>query len=102
MRTSIFYRPLAILMALLLLPPFAWFTGAGHIWLAQGQTGCAPAASRIIQDVGGFCDANWASTADVQQFESDTVSAWLTAHQLPQSDSSVIYQLGRSDLRSEL
>src|SRR5262249_12730281 len=105
MRRSIFYQPLAAFLAVLLLPPFAWVTGAGHISLAKAQfdVGCAPAAGRIIQDLGGLCDANFAiPSADVLQFERDTVNGWLTAHQLPQSDSAVIYQYGRSDLRSEL
>jgi len=107
MRNSIFYQPLVVFMAVMMLPPFSWITGAGQassvsVKAQSSFGGCAPDASRIIQDIGGNCDANWASTADVQQFESETVSAWLHEHQLPPSDSSVIYQYGRLDLRSEL
>ena len=107
MRRSIFYQPLAVFLAVILLPPFSWITGAGEASPAslKGQiviTACGPDAGRIIQDLGSDCGPNWANTADVQQFESEMVSAWLTAHKLPQSDKSIIYQLGRLDLRSEL
>ncbi len=107
MRRSILYQPLAVLLAVIMLPPFSWISGAGRassmsVTAQINVPGCTPSAGRIIQDLGGFCDPNWADTADVQQFENDTVSAWLTAHQLPQSEGALIYQFGRSDLRSEL
>ena len=41
-------------------------------------------------------------TSDLRQFESDTVQAYLAWHGLPSTDASLIYQYGRSDLRSEL
>jgi hypothetical protein len=41
-------------------------------------------------------------TADLQQFESDTVQAFLTLHGLPSTDAPLIYQYGRADLRAQL
>src|SRR5262245_49089428 len=105
MRNSIFYQPLAVIMAILMLPPFTSITGTSATSLAEAQsfTGCAPVSSRIIQNIGGLCDSNFAvPSAILQQFEVETVSAWLTIHGLPQSARSMIYELGRSDLRSEL
>jgi hypothetical protein len=107
MRRSIFYQPLAVFMAVLMLPPFSWVLGAGREspMAAKAQidlSGCEPNSQRIIQNLGGFCDDTWAPTAYVQQLENDSVSSWLQAHQMPPSDRSIIYQIGRSSLRSEL
>src|SRR5262245_11168724 len=105
LRRCLFYRPLAVFMAVMMFPPFSWVTGSSQVSRVLAQInvgGCAPDASRIIQDLGGTCDANWASTADVQRFESEMASNWLKAHQLEETDISMIYQYGRIDLRSEL
>ena len=102
-----YYKPLALALAFLLLaPPISWVSGVGHTSRAEAQiviSGCAGSPDRIIQNLGILCDPNFpAQFADVQQFESDTVRGYLAAHSLPQTDSSLIYQVGRSDLRSEL
>src|SRR5262245_60171976 len=105
LRRCLLYKPLAVFMAVMMFPPFSWVTGSSQVSRVLAQSnigGCTPDASRIIQDLGGSCDANWASTADVQQFESEMASAWLQIHQLEETDISMIYQYGRIDLRSEL
>ena len=102
-----YYKPLALALAFLMLaPPISWVTGVGGTSRAEAQiviSGCAGSQDRIVQNLGILCDPNFpAQPADIQQFESDAVRGYLAAHLLPQTDSSLIYQVGRSDLRSEL
>jgi hypothetical protein len=109
LRRSLIYQPLAILMSILLLPAISWMDG--------GDAGPRPfqAAAQIISG----CDADPSSTSiirkycvttasgetfdyhtDLIQLENDAVSAYLAEHGLPPSDAHLIYDLGRSDLRS--
>src|SRR5215467_12098456 len=95
-------RAIAFALALLLiLPPAAWVSSprAGGYFQARAQGisvgSCDFSPNRIIQDI---CDAG----SDMSQFEADGVNDWLALHQMPQSAASVIYQYGRSDLRSEI
>jgi|GEM_PF-6644551 len=41
-------------------------------------------------------------TADIAQLESDSVQAFLAAHNLPSTDAALLYKYGRRDLRDEL
>src|SRR5215813_50803 len=98
MRRSLYFRPLAIGLAFLLLriplPP--------PIGLAQpafaGVDSCSPSADRILQDIcpDGTPDGT------LIKFEQDIVHDWLTLHRMPLSNAALIYQHGRSDLRSDI
>ena len=101
LRRSIVYQPLAVLMAILMLPALSWldFAGAGaRLFQARAQVGgCAATGNTIIQN---YCANGTGYSLDLTQFESDAVSAYLVLHNLPQSDAHVIYDYGRSDLRN--
>jgi len=65
---------------------------APYLAHAQSVVACAPSQNRIIQ----VCDP------DLVQFDSDSAQAYLTAHSLPATDSSTLFQYARTDLRNEL
>jgi hypothetical protein len=104
-RRSILFQPLAALLAFLILPLRVGASGNGGHFRelgAGGQTivGCAPLGGTAIVQL--YCGAGNFPTAyaDLVQLESDSVSGYLGLHNIPQTNSSVIYQYGRSDLRS--
>ena len=77
--------------------------GAGLLQAAppvsiQAAGGCSPASGRIIQQV---CDTGSVDN-DVLLFEDEIIADWLTTHEIPLIQSPLIYQYGRTDLRSEL
>jgi hypothetical protein len=76
------FQAVALVSAMMLAPPPA------H---AQATT-CTPSQSSIIQ----VCDP------DLVQFDSDSVQAYLAAHSLPATDSSIMFQYARTDLRNQL
>ena len=78
-----FFQPLALGFAMMLAPHLA------HAW---DFGACLAIQGRIIQ----ACDP------DLAQFDSDTVQAYLAAHSLPATDSSIMFQYARTDLRNEL
>ncbi|HEY7389766.1 MAG TPA: dockerin type I domain-containing protein [Bryobacteraceae bacterium] len=85
-------------LSLLLFTPAAW-----------AQFNCTPSGSEIFQQYsitvsnGQITGCTFtAVNPDLQQLESDMVNAWLAFHQLPASDSSIIYQYGRVDLRNQI
>jgi hypothetical protein len=105
---SVIYKPLAAVLAVLLIPSLSSFEstagiplGAAKSFQASAQTiqGCAPSpANAIIQTL---CPGNnTAYVADLQKLESDAVSAYLGLHGLPATDAQMIYTYGRADLRS--
>ena len=76
-------------------PPFVLACAAmmaPHPGYAQAPVACPPSQNRIIQ----VCDPGLA------QFDSDSVQAYLTAHSLPATDASTVFQYARTDLRDEL
>jgi hypothetical protein len=81
MRRSIFYQPLAVFLAVILLPPFSWISGGGASSVAVkaqiSVSGCGPDSHRIIQNLGGLCDPNWAPTEEVKAFEDSVIADWL-------------------------
>jgi hypothetical protein len=109
LRRRLIYKPLAILMSLLLMPAVSWIDdsrGGPRPFHASAQVigGCNadPSSKSIIRK---YC----VTTAAGQTFdyhdalvrlESDAVNLYLNEHGLPASDAAVIYDLGRSDLRS--
>ena len=108
---SVIYRPLAVLLAILLLPSLSWLdSGVGlnsgsssGPFQASAQIvtgGCHPSqANAIIQNV---CPGGLFLAPDLYQLESDAVSAYLAEHNLPATDAHLIYDEGRTDLRSAI
>src|SRR5215471_16248304 len=79
------YKPLAILMAILLAPGLSWMgSGAGaRPFQASAQIqlqGCASTNNSIIQT---YCANGVIYFNDLVQFESDSVAAYLAMHGLP-------------------
>lgn len=85
-------------LALMLLAHLPVATPIGPVRPALAQDACGPSADRILQDI---C-RDEQTRLNLMEFEEDTVNGWLTAHQMPLSDAGLIYQHGRSDLRSVL
>jgi hypothetical protein len=99
LRRWIVYRPLAVTMAILLLPFLSWIEGAGtRPFQANAQVGgCTSTTNSIIQS---YCVNNTDYFTDLTQLEQDAVNAYLAAHILPASDAHLIYDQGRTDLRT--
>ena len=98
LRRWLIYRPLAVLVAILLLPGLPGMEGeSGSAAVSAQVAACTPDGNSIIRN---YCVEGAFYGADLVQFERDAVSAYLALHQIPQSDAYVIYQYGRSDLRN--
>ena len=82
LRRSFIYQPLAVLMAILMLPALSWldFGGAGaRPFQAHAQVGgCNATGNTIIQN---YCANGTGYSLDLTQFENDSVSAYLTGRQ---------------------
>jgi hypothetical protein len=61
--------------------------------------GCASTTNSIIQS---YCVNGVVYGNDLVQFESEAVSSYLALHNLPASDSQLVYQYGREDLRNAI
>lgn len=100
------FRPLAAVMAILVLPVLACLDGnpsnAG-MFKAAAQvviSGCnGDGTNKIIQN---FCVGGVAYSSDLQQLEVDAVNSYIGEHGLTTSDVSLIYSVGRSDLRTAI
>jgi hypothetical protein len=98
LRQWLIYKPLAVLLMILLLPTLPWIGGASAPYQASAQVqGCAATGTSIIRN---YCVDNVAYSADLFQLEQDAVSAYLALHGIPQTEAHVIYDYGRSDLRN--
>src|SRR5262249_6989345 len=106
MRKRAFYRPLAVLMALLVLPVSSSAAGVGSsaplplpVEATQQIGGCVadPTSPSIIRQ---YCVNGTVYASDLIQLETDAVSMNLAEVGLSASDAHVIYDYGRSDLRS--
>ncbi len=108
----IFYKPLATLLAILMAPAFSWIGSDGaqrgsSAFQAHAQTasGCGSGTNTLIQNYCGtsttFSGYNLYHN-DLVQLETDSIDAYLGAHNLPASDSTVIYGYGRADLRDSI
>ena len=102
LRRSLIHKPLAVLMSILLLPALTWMESGGSsarpfTAQAQGIQGCTSTTNSIIQS---YCVNGVVYYTDLVQFESDSVSAYLALHNLPQTDTQLIYSAGRTDLRT--
>ena len=109
LRRSLIYQPLAAFIAVLLVPSISWFESTVGIPLgptarafqasAQSVGGCTGNGNKIIQQV---CVNGIDYHADLDQLESDAVTAYLTVHNLPAADAHLIYDTGRTDLRNAI
>src|SRR5262245_36172573 len=103
LRRCLFYKPLAILMSILMLPAVSWMEGgaAGLLAFQSGGpiiSGCsADSTSKSI--IRKYCVNGVDYGPDLVQLESDAVSAYLAFHALPATDAHLIYDTGRADLR---
>lgn len=108
LRRCAIYKPLAILLSVLLLPAVSWIEGGAgpraFQSAAQIISSCAadPSSNSIIRN---FCVTTPSGETfdyhnDLVQLEKDAVNSYLSEHRLPPEDAHVIYDFGRSDLRS--
>jgi len=96
-RTAFFYRPLAIGLALMLLPRAPLVGPLSMVSEAAAQVVlCSPSANRIFQARCG------ATGTDPSDFEREVVHAYLRAHQIPLSDEPLVYQHGKKELRNTI
>ena len=108
---AFYFRPLAVALALLLMPPD--FTGLSFVRTAHAAPtvnvppGCVQAGgSYIIQMI---CTGNGSTPSQsligaIQQWESDSIKQYLAGFNLSATDSDVtfIYQYARSELRTAI
>src|SRR5215469_4855257 len=103
LRRSLIYKPLAILMAILLAPVLSWIDSGGTGRRAapfQAKAQSAPLCDITVNCI--FSRNTYFVTrilADLEQLESDGVNAYLGLHGLPATDAHLIYDTGRQDLR---
>lgn len=78
---------------------------APTVW-AQGN--CEALTTQIFQRRGVVLTGNTLGCTfdsvdpELKQLERDAVASWLDLHRLRQSDSSIVYQYGRVDLRNQI
>lgn len=104
------YRPLALVMSVLLIPSLSWLESMAGIPLgssaksfqasAQTTFPCTPSPQNAI--IQTYCSTEPFNFGDLNTLESDAVNAYLAMHKLPAGDAQVIYNYGRSDLRSAI
>lgn len=101
MRRAVFFRPLALLLAVLLSPVLSgWGAGRSPKPLqaaAQVVQGCESTTNSIIRQ---YCVDGVNYGAALSKLEQDAVANYLSMNGIPQSEASVIYSLGRTDLRN--
>jgi hypothetical protein len=90
---SVIFQPLAAILTVFLLPFFSQL--AGDTGVKFSEASAQVFTNQILQNVFKTTIAS-----DLLQLESDGVNAYLALHDLPATDSSVIYNYGRLDLRS--
>ncbi len=101
----IIYKPLVILMVILLLPVLSWLEAAGAgapPFQAQAQINLGSCASQNNSIIQTYCLNGVVYYNDLVQFENDAVSAYLSLHGLPASDAHLIYDTVREDVRNEI
>src|SRR5580692_811865 len=94
LRRWLIYQPLAILLAILVLPDVSWMERAGGPFQAHAQivlAGCAATSNSIIQN---YCPNGISYFNDLVQLESDAVNAYVGFHGIPVTDAYVIYTYG--------
>ena len=93
------FRPLAVLLAILMLPTLPSTRYSGFKAAAQAPVSACDVGSgnSIIRN---YCNASGSIVPELATLESDSVKAYLALHGLPETDASVIYTYGRQDVRS--
>jgi hypothetical protein len=91
------YRPLAAILAVMLVPIFSRFEGGAGLRASQASAGVLGPSKTIIQN---YCVGHLCYIADLGQLEGDAVNAYLGLHNLPPGDAHNIYDYGRADLRN--
>jgi hypothetical protein len=91
------YRPLAAILAVMLVPSFSRFEGGAGLRASQASAGVLGPSKTIIQN---YCVGHLCYIADLGQLEGDAVNAYLGLHNLPPGDAHNIYDYGRADLRN--
>ena len=105
LRHTLIYKPLVVLMSVLLLPAIPWVerggAGGGVPFQADAQiAGCRPFDNAIVRD---YCTADGTYYGvELKKLEADAVNAYLATHKMPASEASVIYEYGRTDLRTKI
>src|SRR5450432_3498463 len=94
-RRSLFFEPLAMLFALLVLPVLSWVDlGVNNAISrpfqagAQSLGGCSATGNTIIRN---YCVGSTVYAADLTQLETDAVSSYLAFHNIPPADAHIIY-----------
>lgn len=101
LRRSMLFRPLALVLVVLLLPalPSAEQGGMNE---AAAQTvnliSCEAISPTSI--LRKYCGAGNAPVPALVTLEADAVKTYLALHGIPQSEENVVYALGRRDLRN--
>ena len=107
MRRSIFYQPLAVLMAFLLLPGVSWMTHSGGSFQAGAQIQiCSSDGSNGTSNAQIVNTCRWptavTSSSDWVQFQNNAIADYLSARDLPPEEAATIFTYGRTALRTEI
>jgi len=86
------YRPLAAILAVMLMPIFSGFEGGAGLRASRASAGVLGGSNTIIQN---YCVGHLCYIADLSQLERDAVNAYLGLHNLPPDDAHIIYDYGR-------
>lgn len=93
------YRPLAAILAVLMVPMFSGLGSDAGIRALQASAAGLGESKSIIQN---YCVGHLCYFADLGQLERDAVAGYLGLHNLPPDDAHIIYDYGRTDLRSAI
>src|SRR3954470_19828716 len=109
MRAFLFFKPLAVVLAVLMMRPAIPLATAAMPAAAPRFVAPPPPSSSVVctekaiikascvNSAGNVVvtgTANGAVNGDLAQFEADTVTAYLKIHGLPASEASTIYDVG--------
>jgi hypothetical protein len=95
-KRCVIYRPLAAILALLVVQMFSGFLSDVGIQADQASAASLGPSKAIIRNA---CIGSKCYTGDTIQLEADAVQAYLGLHNLPAGDAQIIYDYGRADLR---
>jgi hypothetical protein len=98
LKRSFIYRPLAAVLAILLVPMLGRIQGYAGIWSSEAWALPLGGVSKTVIQNHGIGRI----VSDLVQLENDAIAAHLGLHDIPQSDANFIYTYGRSDLRSAI